>query len=357
MTGREANIAIISTSRGNGSGAESVLIELLRGWDRSGLRLRLVSPTASRVAVAAIEAGIPVVELPTSRDAGLSNVYALAKSLSDIRGATAVHAWHSRGFELALLAGHVLRVPATGSIHDHPDCSTHGRIRRRIIRETAKRLHGLAFVSDAVANTWRPVGVSTSSVTAHNGLVDHQAGREKAGHVRVGFLGMNAPWKGFSVAADWARRTSGPQVRWRFYGDAHPSVTREAEFLSDRADRSIEIVGRKPTEEIFDEIDLLVHASTEFDPYPTVLLEAARAGIPAVASSLGGSGEIVDEGVTGYLFDPQRPEHGFARFAALLASGDLRMQMGRAARARYEREFTVSRMIDRYSKFWSNISR
>src|SRR2546422_2908287 len=38
-------------------------------------------------------------------------------------------------------------------------------------------------------------------------------------------------------------------------------------------------------------------------PFPTVLLEAAAAGVPVVASALGGAGEIVVQGETGLLFD------------------------------------------------------
>jgi glycosyltransferase involved in cell wall biosynthesis len=168
---------------------------------------------------------------------------------------------------------------------------------------------------------------------------------------------MNAPWKGFAIAADWAARSAGAGVCWGFYGDVHPSIAGDVARLRAAANPALAFRGRMPTTRIFDEVDVLVHASTEFDPFPTVLLEAARAGIPVVASSLGGSAEIVEQGTTGYLFEPGEPEAGFVRLEELLRSRERRETMGLAARARYEARFTVSRMTQDYAAFWSGASR
>ena len=352
LDGADPGVTVISTECGHGSGAESVLVELLGGWDTNDGPLRLLSPIGSLPARAARTACIGLDDLSASRDAMLPNLGAVLRRLPELRSAKVVHAWHSRGFELALLAGRLLGIPATGTIHDHPECSTHGALRRRVIRQAARRLNGLVFVSDAVAKAWRPLGHSRASVTIHNGMRDMPADRPASDMVRVGFLGMNAPWKGFPIAADWASRTAGHGVRWRFYGDVHPAVAAQ---IRERGEATItgSVAGRRSAREIFDEVDILVHASTEFDPFPTVLLEAARAAVPVVASSLGGGSEIVDDGTTGYIFDPRQPNRGYSRLAALLGSYDLRERMGRAARARYEQRFTISRMTKGYAAFWN----
>ena len=100
-------------------------------------------------------------------------------------------------------------------------------------------------------------------------------------------------------------------------------------------------------------IDVLLHASIEFDPYPTVLLEAARAGIPAVASNLGGSPEIITDGVNGFLFSPRDAGLGFQRLQLLASDPALRHRMGAAARRRFETEFGVGRMVDDYLALWT----
>ena len=354
--GADGFTAILSTAHGHGSGAETVLCELIAGWDQQGSAIRLVSPRRSRPADAADRAGVPLIALATERDAIVQNAVGLLRATPKLRTAATVHAWHSRAFELALAVGRMLGVPATGSVHDHPDCGTHSARRQSLVRAAARRLDGLVFVSDAVATAWEPICNSVRRVTVHNGLVDCEARRTSpGGKVRVGFLGMNAAWKGFDVVANWASRDFGPRVEWRFYGDLHPAVSaRAARVGAFSTGRSL-FLGRKPASEIFDEIDVLVHASTEFDPFPTVLLEAARAGIPVIASTLGGAAEIVDHGTTGYLFDPGAPDAGLAMLSELVGSPTTRESFGRAARLRYERKFPIESMTGGYAAFWAGV--
>src|SRR2546422_11606114 len=87
-------------------------------------------------------------------------------------------------------------------------------------------------------------------------------------------------------------------------------------------------------------------------PFPTVLLEAAAAGVPVVASALGGAGEIVVQGETGLLFDPATPEVGLAHLRRLVADPGARARLGAAARARFERLFRAERMAEGYATFW-----
>jgi len=81
-------------------------------------------------------------------------------------------------------------------------------------------------------------------------------------------------------------------------------------------------------------------------------LEAAEAGVPVVASSLGGAGEIVVHGETGFLFDPAAPDVGLAHLRRLAADPGLRAQLGAAARMRFERLFRTERMVEAYAGFW-----
>jgi glycosyltransferase involved in cell wall biosynthesis len=168
---------------------------------------------------------------------------------------------------------------------------------------------------------------------------------------------MNTSWKGFALVADWVARSAGTGIQWRFYGQPDEAVQRACTALRNSRNESVCFAGRKPAVEIFNEVDVLVHASTEFDPFPTVLLEAARAGIPAIASSLGGGPEIVEHGVTGYVFDPSAAEIGLSHLHSLAASRSLRETVGQAARARYEEQFTIARMTRGYSEFWKSARR
>jgi len=62
------------------------------------------------------------------------------------------------------------------------------------------------------------------------------------------------------------------------------------------------------TEEALNKIDILVVPSLWFDPLPRVIFEAYSYGIPVIGSNRGGTPEIIDEGKTGFIFNPESGE-------------------------------------------------
>jgi glycosyltransferase involved in cell wall biosynthesis len=90
------------------------------------------------------------------------------------------------------------------------------------------------------------------------------------------------------------------------------------------------------------QIALLV---TNYEGFPLSILEAMRAGLPLVASSVAGITESVHDGVTGYLIPRGDSELLRDRIRRLVTTPSLRVQMGSAGRMRYERQFTLDRMV------------
>ena len=74
-------------------------------------RLLVVAPAGSGVFASAVAAGVETREWPATRDAALAHLRA-ARSLVLPAGVGVVHAWHSRGFEAALLLAR--RLGSTG---------------------------------------------------------------------------------------------------------------------------------------------------------------------------------------------------------------------------------------------------
>jgi len=75
-----------------------------------------------------------------------------------------------------------------------------------------------------------------------------------------------------------------------------------------------------------------------------VIIEAACAGIPAIASHIYGITDAVDEGKTGLLHAPDSVEELADCMKQMLANPDLRVKMGAAARERVLKEFPKERL-------------
>ena len=86
---------------------------------------------------------------------------------------------------------------------------------------------------------------------------------------------------------------------------------------------------------------------TNWEGFPLSVLEAMRAGLPVVASSVGGIEEAVRDGETGYLVPRGDLELLKDRIARLLTAPALRAAMGASGRTNYEQHFTLDRSVNK----------
>ncbi|RTG94659.1 glycosyltransferase family 1 protein [Thermus scotoductus] len=101
---------------------------------------------------------------------------------------------------------------------------------------------------------------------------------------------------------------------------------------------------RLDVDRLLAEVQVFVLTSN-WEGLPLVVLEAMRAGLPVVATDVGGVGEAVVEGKTGFLVG-RKDEAGLReRLCLLLENPALRASMGEAGRRRYEEAFTLERMF------------
>lgn len=91
-------------------------------------------------------------------------------------------------------------------------------------------------------------------------------------------------------------------------------------------------------------MDLLVHPAT-LEGLGVSLLQASAAGVPIVASRVGGIPEAVRDGVNGRLVPAGDVPALTAAILALLADVDLRRRMGQAGRDLVDQEFSVAGMV------------
>jgi|JI10StandDraft_1071094.scaffolds.fasta_scaffold32763_6 D-inositol-3-phosphate glycosyltransferase len=91
-------------------------------------------------------------------------------------------------------------------------------------------------------------------------------------------------------------------------------------------------------------LDVFVLTS-EKETYGMVTIEAMAAGLPVLATRSGGTPELVDDGQTGILFDPQNDEGLRTSLRLLIQDGELRARLGRAGQQKAALRFSHEQQI------------
>ena len=176
--------------------------------------------------------------------------------------------------------------------------------------------------------------------------------RRDDGVVRVGVVGRLAPWKGQHVLLQaLARLPVGTPVEAVVVGaPLFGETAYEAELhrfveqhgLADRVRFAGFVTDVWP--HLLD-LDVLVHCSVVPEPFGQVVVEGMAAGCAVVAAAAGGPLEVVTDGVDGLLVPPGDVDGLAAALRLLVADGELRERLGRAARER-ARSFAPDHVAD-----------
>jgi glycosyltransferase involved in cell wall biosynthesis len=164
----------------------------------------------------------------------------------------------------------------------------------------------------------------------------------------MGFIGRLAPTKGVEMLIDAFGRAAGSlsrPTRLRIAG------TGDSEYVGHLRDRScglnVEFPGKVSPAAFYESIDVTIVPSLWHEPLARVIFESFAHGVPVIASSRGGSPELVVPGRTGWLFDPDEPTALERAIAA--ATHELEQEAGAALSASCLTEsqrFLPGRVVD-----------
>jgi len=301
-------------------------------------------------------AGIPVYVMrslvhPISPWRDLQAMIDLARLIRSERPAI-VHAHTAKAGMIARIAGALTGTPVIYTVHAWSFVSAEscrGRAAARGIERALGRFtDGLIDVSQSNFEMARRVGVApmNNHFLIPNGVPDdhRRAAGLLNGDVEVIMVARFAPPKHHALLLEALAPLPG---NWHctFVG-AGPDQPR-AEAMSRRlriAERVRFLGDRDDIPELLAQAQIFVLAS-DSESLPISILEAMRAGLPVIASDVGGCGELVTHDVTGFLVAPGDAARLRESLAPLLISGELRERFGRAGRARFESHFGVEKMV------------
>lgn len=380
---------------GQMGGAEICLIDMLVSiraaepeW-QCALVLGEDGPLAER----AKAAGVPVIVAPFPRmlgrlgDSGGSVLAALWQSAKAAAGAVRYafelkrtlqqlqpDVIHTNGFKMHVLGAWARPRSVAVIWHVHDYVSTRP-LMKHMLEWHANRVKAVIANSKSVASDVASVcGSRTETVCVYNGVdlqqyspaggamsnktvnLDALSGLEPPlpGTARVGLVATLAHWKGHAVFLRALARL--PQdVRFRAYviGGAIYQTENSQQTLGELRALAAELgIGEKVgfTGYVADPagairaLDILVHASTQPEPFGRVIAEGMACGKAVICASAGGAAELFTEGVDALGHVPGDEVGLAARITELLRDPELRERLGHAGRITAERRFDRSRL-------------
>lgn len=92
---------------------------------------------------------------------------------------------------------------------------------------------------------------------------------------------------------------------------------------------------------------------SNYEGLPISIIEAMRAGLPVIASDVGGNNELVSHGVNGYLVP--RGEKISQAIESFLNNNDLIAKFGKNGQDRFKKDFTLSVMIQKIEQMYNEV--
>lgn len=160
----------------------------------------------------------------------------------------------------------------------------------------------------------------------------------RGGPIIVGYLGSDAPYKGFQFLPEVIERLCDIPVRWLVFSSPRSPSNRGAwERLASFPDGIVRIAGRVPeVREAYARCDVVFCPSLE-ESFCRVAAEAMANGLPVVASDLPAVRTLVGDEQAGLLFPPGDAEAAARCIHRLVSDRELARRLGAAGRIRSRR--------------------
>jgi len=173
----------------------------------------------------------------------------------------------------------------------------------------------------------------------------------------VGAIGRLSPEKGFDQLVEAAALVAkqDPDIGFIHFGDGplREAVNRQIKAKG-LGDRFVLAGFRHDIASLLPHMDLVVLPSFT-EGLPVVLLEAFAAGVPAVATAVGGTPEVIEDGKNGFLVPSGDPPALARRIRDCLHDENARLAMGRLGRQRVRDHFTFAAQSVQYQRLFEKL--
>jgi glycosyltransferase involved in cell wall biosynthesis len=230
-------------------------------------------------------------------------------------------------------------------------------VRNAHILFALRQVDRLITPSRYVAAQYAANGIPKDKITVIQNGIDTEnfaPGQRNTARLTLGFIGHLGKHKGLDVLLHALSLMDASKVRLLVVGTGEDAERFQTMCRERGLDPYVTFYGHVENHRIatfYQQIDVLVVPSVWPENSPVTITEAMASGIPVIASDVGGIGELVEDGVTGYLI-PLRDSLAIAeRIGRFLARPELLKAMGERALAKiqaYQMRQQVERIVGVY---------
>jgi len=168
-----------------------------------------------------------------------------------------------------------------------------------------------------------------------------------------GYIGLLAPSKGIEYLLRHFIQMDLKKARLMIFGRGI-TPTYEKHLKDHYQKDNIIFMGFKRTEEIYPLLDVVVVPSLWEEPFGRIVPEAYVYGIPVIVSKRGGLPEIVDEGITGYIFNPDQENDFEEKLKLFLEDKELLNRLSKNCLEKAQ-EFRVDMVVEKYIDVYKQV--
>lgn len=143
------------------------------------------------------------------------------------------------------------------------------------------------------------------------------------------------------------------QVKFVLIGDGPLYSKCEQFIIANQLEKHATLLGfREDVRELLPDADVFV-LSSRFEGLPLTIIEAMFAGLPIIATEVGGTDELVQNGINGFLTRPNNIEDLSKKMSYLIKNPQELNNMGKKSRKIAYNNFTINEMIQQYEKLYA----
>jgi glycosyltransferase involved in cell wall biosynthesis len=277
-------------------------------------------------------------------------LYALREAARDIRGIAASLRpdWVILGEAQSLLFCSMILPGARRALylHGEPERIMRHAVGGHVIGWPVRRL---LCVSEFLARKVRATPLRRlplSVVPNGTAIAAVDRGSQPAGPLRLAIIGRISEQKRQRVLLEALARLPKNSFHLSIIGGTDQAIAERATSLGLAGNVSwTGFVGDKAA--LYRDLDVVVAPAVN-EGFGMTVIEAGAHGLPTVAARSGAFPEVIRDGETGLLVEPDDPVALADALRRLITDPDLRLRLGDAARARVAACFTVEQMADRF---------